>query len=98
AGGEIHETLDTGAQRGPDHRVGPQKVHFHCADAALHDGVDAGNRGAVDHDLAAGQRLFRRLDVQHVSLHEMEMRVLFEMSELDRIAMEVVVDDDLIRV
>ena len=41
-------------------------------------------------------RLRRRLVVEHVALDEVQVRMLVEMRELQRVAVEVVVDDDLV--
>ena len=51
----------------------------------------------MDHDLAAVERLARRVGVHHVALDEVQVLVSFEMRELQRVAVEVVVDDHFVR-
>ena len=50
----------------------------------------------MNHDLAALERAPGRVVVHHVALDEMEMRVAFDVRELNRIAMQVVVNDNVV--
>ena len=43
---------------------------------------DAGDRGAVNHDLAALHRLAGRLVIEHIAFDEVEVRVLLELEGL----------------
>ena len=74
----------------------PEQVDLHRPDRAAVDGVDAGDRRAMDHDLAAVHRLARRLVIEHVALDEVQVLVILEVRELQRVAVQVVVDHDLV--
>ena len=50
----------------------------------------------MDDDLAPVERPAGGVVVHHVALDEVQVRMVFEVRELQRVAMQVVVDDDLV--
>ena len=96
AGRELDEALDADLERRLDHLMGAEHVHFHRPHRVAIDGIDAGDRRAVDHDLAAVDRLARRLVVHDVALDEVQVLMAFEVRELQRVAVQVVVDHDFV--
>jgi hypothetical protein len=74
---KVHEALD-GVDRcvgGLEHVVGADQVHPHRADGALQDGVHAGDRRQVNDVGCAPYRLLDDRRIEHVALHESEVRV-----------------------
>ena len=63
------------ASRRLERVVGADHVHAHRPHRALDDGVDAGDRGAVDDVRRALRPLGDERGVEHVALHEGEVRV-----------------------
>ena len=96
AGRELHETFDADVERRLDHLVGAQQVHLHGRHGVAIDGVHAGDRRAVNDDVAAFHRPPHRVVVHHVALDEVQVRMSLDVRELDGIAMQVVVDDDVV--
>ena len=96
AGRELDEALDPDLERRLDDLVRAEHVDLHRPHRAAIDGIDAGDRGAVNDDRAAIDRLARRVEVEHVALDEGQVLVSFEMRELQRVAVQVVVDHDFV--
>ena len=96
AGRELDEPFDADVERRLDDLVRAEQVHFHRRHGVAIDGVDAGDRRAVDDDLAAVDRPSRGVVVHHVTLDEVQVRMGIEVGELQRVAVQVVVDDDLV--
>ena len=84
-------------ERGLEHVVGADHVDAHRPHRALEHGVDAGDRRAVDDVRRALRELAERVGVQDVALDEVEVRVLGEVARRERVAVEVVERDDLVR-
>ena len=76
----------------------PIDVHAHRPHRALEHGVDAGDRGAVDDVRGAPRELGEARAVEDVDLVEREVRVAGERRAGERVAVEVVGGDDLVRV
>ena len=97
---EVDEALERveRADRRLEHVVGADHVHAHRPHRALEHGVDAGDRRAVDDVRRAARELAHALEVEHVGLVEGEVRVLGERRAGERVAVEVVGRDDLVRV
>src|SRR5688572_15247135 len=87
---ELDEALDAGLDRRLYDLVRAEQVDLHGPDRAAIDGIDAGDRRAVDHDRAAVNRLADGLEVEHVALDERQVLVPLEVGELQRVAMQVV--------
>ena len=78
--------------------VGADHVDAHRADWAREHGVDSGDPRRVDEVRAAGRELREPVEVEDVALGEAEVRVVGEVGPGERVAMEVVDRDDLVRV
>ena len=96
AGRELDEALDAHFDRGFDHLVRAEQVHFHRPHRAAVHCVDTGDGSAMDDEAAAVDRLADRVVVQHVALDEGEVLVAFEVRKLQRVAMQIVEDHHLI--
>ncbi len=97
---EVHEPLHGVARRERcfEHVVGADHVHAHRADRALEDGVDSRYARAVDDMGRPGHELLQPLGVEHVTLDELEVRMLGEARPAERVAVQIVDGDDLVRV
>jgi hypothetical protein len=84
--------------RGLEHVVRADQVDAHRPDRALEDGVDARDRRAVDDVRRAGGELAQEVGVEHVAAVEGEARVLGELGAGERVAVEVVERDHVVRV
>ena len=100
AGREVDEALERRAHRGSrlEHVVGADDVHAHRAHRALDHGLDPGDRRAVDDVRRTGQKRRERGWIEHVQLVEGEVRMLGELGAGERVAVEIVERDDLVRV
>ena len=85
-------------QRGLEDVVGPDHVDPHRADGALENRVHAGDAGAVDDMRRARENLREPIRVEHVALHEAEVRMVPERRAAERVAVQVVDRDDLVLV
>ena len=97
---EVHQALDrvSAAERRLEHVVGADDVDAHRPHRALENGVDAGDPRAVDDVRRSGKSSSKALGVEDVPLHEVEVRVLGEARPAERVAVQVVDGDDLVRV
>ena len=100
ARGEIDEPFERvlRAQRSLEDVVGPDHVDPHRADGALEDRVYACDAGAVDDVRRACESLRELIQVEHVALHESEVRMVAERRAAEGVAVEVVDRDDLVLV
>ena len=100
ARGEIDEPFERvlRAQRSLEDVVGPDHVDPHRPDGALEDRVHACDSGAVDDVRRACENLRELMRVEHVALHEAEVRMVAERRAAERVAMEVVDRNDLVLV
>ena len=100
ARGEIDEPFERvlRAQRSLEDVVGPDHVDPHRADGALENRVHACDAGAVDDVCRACENLRELIQVEHVALHEAEVRMVAERRAAERVAVEVVDRDDLVLV
>ena len=87
-----------GRERRLERVVGADHVHAHRAHGAREHGVDARDPGGVDDVRRPGRASVSASPVEHVALEEAEVRVLAEVGAGERIAMEVVERDHLVRV
>ena len=78
--------------------VGADHVDAHRPHGAREHRVDAGDAGRVDDVRHALRRLGQARQVEHVALHEVEVRVVAEVGARERVAMEVVERDHLVLV
>ena len=85
-------------ERGLERVVGADHVDAHRPHGAREHGVDAGDAGGVDDVGHALRRLGQARQVEHVALHEVEVRVVAEVGARERVAVEVVERDHLVRV
>ena len=92
AGRELDQPLDgvLRRERRLERVVGADQVDAHRAHGALEHGVDAGDRGGVDDVGRAAGQLREDVRVEHVTLVEVEVRVLGEVGAAERVAVEVV--------
>jgi hypothetical protein len=97
---EVDEALDgrQGRDGRLEHVVGPDHVDTHRPDRALQHGRDARDRRRVDDVRGAVGELAHRVRVEDVGLVECEIGVLGEVGAAERVAVEVVDGDDLVRV
>ena len=97
---EVDEPLERllRLERRLEHVVGADHVHPHRPHRALADGVDPGDRRAVNDVRRTARQLLDELRVEDVALVEAEVRVLGEVGAAARVAVEVVERDDLVRV
>ena len=87
------------ASGGLEHVVGADHVDPHRPHGALEDGVDPGDPGGMDDVRAPRDELGQRAEVEHVALDEAEARMRLERGpSRERVAVEVVDRDDLVRV
>ena len=85
-------------ERRLQHVVGADHVHPHRPHRALEHVVDAGDRRAVDDVRRARGELAHRVRVEEVGRVELEVGVLGEIGARERVAVQVVERDDVVRV
>ena len=97
---ELDHPLDRALrrQRCLERVVGADHVHAHRAHGAREHGVDAGDPGRVDDVRHALRRLGQAGQVEHVALDEVEVGVVAEVGPGERVAMEVVEREHVVRV
>ena len=78
--------------------VGADQVDAHRAHRALAHSVDAGDRRAVDDVRYVSCKLAHELGVEDVAFLEREVRMLGEIRAGERVAVQVVERDDLVRI
>ena len=98
---EVDEALERVLRREPglEHVVRPDHVDAHRAHRALEHGVHAGDRRAVDDVRRTARRAPRAAPRSSTSAStKREVRMLRELGARERVAVEVVERDDLVRV
>ena len=97
---EVHQALDRvfRTERSLEHVVGADHVDAHRPHRALENGVHAGDAGAVDDVRRALEELTETTCVEHVTMDEVEVRVVGEARPAERVTVQVVHRDDLVRI
>ena len=99
AGRELDEALErvAGCDSGLERVVGADHVDAHRADGAGEDRVDACDSRRMDEMRAPVGELDQPRQVEHVAFDETEVRVPREVGARERVAVEVVDRDDIVR-
>jgi hypothetical protein len=97
---EVDEALERRKrrERGLEGVVRADDVHAHRPHRALAYRVDSGDRRAVHDVRRARGEILQRIGVEDVRLMEVEVRMLRERRPAERVAVQVVQRDDLVRV
>ena len=94
---EVDQPLDRARRvRGLEHVEGAHQVDAHRPHGALEHLVDARDRGHVDDVRGPRRELAHERQIEHVALHEAQVRVLREIGPGEGVAVQVVEDHDLV--
>ena len=91
-----HAVLHAGEASGLENIRRAYHVDPHRSRRALDDRVDAGNRCRVNDNVRASHAILKPLAVEHVAPDDRQVHVPAVARARERVAVEVVVDDDLV--